>query len=643
MKIRMRLLAAVALTALAIAPVPPARAADAPGVPTAFPSESYDFMLSKVAADEGRFDEALSRIDRVIEKAPADPVLLFERAMILVDSGRIERAESELRRLTDTHPDFYDAQRIFGRILLDRAGNDRSRMDAALKHLALAYKANPDDLPTGVTVSQILVALGRTAEAERVLATLVERAPDQRVINFNYAQVLTKLGRGDESRQYLERAVLVDPTFVAAVMQLLDIYQRQSEWQRAASILAPLIEGEPFNIELRRQQAYFHLRAGEPEKARTAFQSLVAADPADFRSRFYLAESLNDLEQYGEADRIYRELLEKNPNDPDLLSSFGLAQVGQRKFEEAEKTFKALLAMEAVPDNLVALARTQLAFIELQRGNNEGAIANARSHFVFRDRPNAQAINIALDALRKEKRFQEALDILRPLVDRFAGDPFVNARYIEMQIRLGNKEQALQAAATQAKFGTRSLIAATEAMVQAGANAEAKTFISGAAREKPEDIDLQFELGSVYERSGDHAAAERVFLGILENKPDHAPTLNYLGYMWADRNTNLDRAADMLTRAVTQEPRNGAYVDSLGWVYYRQGKLDLARKHLSDATRLLPRDATIHEHLGDVFAKQGDYTRALESYRAALQLEPESKDEEKIRSKIADVERQVRR
>ncbi len=639
MKMKMRLIAAFGLAVLSVAPLASGQAADAVAAPSLFPSEPYEFMLSKVAADEGRYDEALSRIDRVIDKVPTDPVLQFERAMILIDSGRIERAETELRRLTETHPDFYDAQRIFGRILLDRAGNDRSRMDEALRHLSAAYQSNPDDLPTGVTVSQILVALGRSAEAERVLSTLVERAPDQRVINFNYAQVLTKLGRGDESRPYLERAVRIDPTFVAAVMQLLDIYQRQNEWEKAAALLQPLIEEEPINIELRRQQAYFYLRAGEPEKARTGFQSLVDGDPKDFRSRFYLAEALNDLELFGDADRIYRELLEKNPNDPDLLSSFGLAQIGQRKYDEAEKTFKALLALEGIPDNLVALAKTQLALIELQRGNNAAAVAAARTHFVFRDKPNVQAINIALDALRKEKRYQEALDILQPLVDRFAGDAFVNARYIEMQIRLGNKERAQLAAATQAKFGSRNIIATAEAMVQAGASAEAAVYIGAALKEKPEEIDLQFEMGSLLERSGDHAGAERAFLRILETKPEHAATLNYLGYMWADRNMNLDRAAEMLTRAVSQEPRNGAYVDSLGWVYYRQGKLDLARKHLIDAARLLPRDATVHEHLGDVLAKQGDHARALESYRAALQLEPG----EKLRSKIADVERQVKR
>jgi len=113
------------------------------------------------------------------------------------------------------------------------------------------------------------------------------------------------------------------------------------------------------------------------EKARASFKSLIAADPKDTRSQFYLAEALSDLEQYDEAEKIYRKLLEQTPNDPDLLASFGLSQIAQHKLDEAERTFKSLIAAKDVADNLIALGRTQLALIELQRGHYEAAINSA--------------------------------------------------------------------------------------------------------------------------------------------------------------------------------------------------------------------------------------------------------------------------
>jgi tetratricopeptide (TPR) repeat protein len=606
-----------------------------------FPTEPYDFLVAKMAASEGRYDEALSRIDRVIEKNPGNPVLLYERAMIFIDSARPERAEMELRKLIAAHPDFYDAQRILGRILLDRSGNERAKVDEALEHLRAAYRLNPDDLPTGVAVSQLLVSTGRTAEAEKVLAQLLERAPDQRALNYNYAQVLTKLGRGNESKQYLERAILLDPTFGPAILQLVDIYQKQNDYQKAAEILQPLIDDDPMNLDLQRQQGFFYLRGGMADKARAVFKSLSEADPKDARSQFYLAEALSDLEQYADADRIYRSLLEKTPNDPEILASFGLVQTGQRKFDEARKTFNALLALPELPDNLQILAKTQLALIASQTGDLEGAVSQARPILVFRDKPNGQAINIALDALRKQKKYREGVDLLQPLANQFGSDPFVNARYVEMLVRAGDAAKAKEAAATQEKFGQRNTIAVAEAYVQTEHYPPAIELLRRATEKKPDDLDVVFELGSVYERSGDRPSAERIFLQLLQTHPDHAATLNYLGYMWAENNVNLDRAAEMLNRAVNQEPHNGAYVDSLGWVYFRQGKLDLAEKYLTDATRLLPRDATVHEHLGDVFAKRGDNTRALSLYRVALTLEPESKGEASLRSKIAEIEKQT--
>jgi tetratricopeptide (TPR) repeat protein len=605
-----------------------------------FSEDPYEFILAKLAAQDARYDEALSRMDKVLARNPDNSVLQFERAMILIDASRLDAAEVALRKVTTARPDFYDAQRVLGRLLLDRSGADRAKVDEALSHLQAAFKTNPDDVGTGMAVAQILLSTGRTADAEKVLAALLERAPDQRTLNYTYAQVLTKLGRGDESRQFLERAVQVDPTFGPAILQLIDIYQKENEWQRAADVMQPLINDDPMALDLQRQQAFFYLRGGMPDKARAAFKSLVEADPKDTRSQFYLAEALNDLEQYAEADKIYRGLLEKTPGDPDVLASYGLSQIGQQRLDEAAKTFNLLLGVADLPDNLQVLAKTQLAYIDLQKGNYAAALDDARPILVFRDKPNAQAINIALDALKKQKRYSDAIQLLQPLVDNFGADPFVNARYVEMLIRSGATDRARMAASTQAKFGTKNTIATAEAYIQTEQYEPAFAMLRDALKNKPEDIDLQFELGSAYERSGDKKAAERVFLEILGKHPEHAGTLNYLGYMWAEGGMNLDRAAEMLNRAVKQEPRNGAYVDSLGWVYFRQGKLDLAEKYLTDATHLLPRDATVHEHLGDVLAKRGDVHRALDLYRAALTLQPEAKDEAKLRVKIAELERQ---
>lgn len=604
-----------------------------------FPTDLQEFLLAKLAADEGRYDEALNRLDKVITRNPSDEVLLYERAMILLDAGRIDRAETELRAVVQKAPEFYDGNRVLGRVILDRAGSDRSRVEEALRYLQAAYKANPDDLSTGIAVSQILRSLNRLADAERVLAAMVERAPDQRALTFNYAQVLGALDRTAEAKQYLERTVAIDPTHSAAAMQLIDIYQQDGQWQKAADLLQPLIAESPMRLELQRQQAYFLLRAGDARGARDRFRRLAASDPKDTRVQFYLAEALNDLEEYAEAEKIFKQLIEIDAKDVDYVTSLGLALAGQKKWDEAAQAFTKLQGMEDVPANLIAVSRTQLAYIELQKANYDKAVETARTIFVFNNKPNTQAINIALEALKKQKKTEETPALLAPIAQQFPSDPFINARYVAALAAAGQKEKAGELAAAQVKLGTRNAVATAEAYIQAGDFPAATALLRSAISAKADEVDLQFQLGSVHERAGDRKAAEAVFLEVLKKNPEHAPSLNYLGYMWAESGVNLERAQEMLTRAVGHDPDNGAYIDSLGWVYFRLGQLDLAEKYLTDATRLLPRDPTVHEHLGDVLAKRGDMQRALQLYRTAVDLDPESKDVDKLRSKIAEIER----
>lgn len=618
-----------------------AASAQEPSAPSSS-EDTYAFILAKLAAEDGHFDEALAALDKLATHHPENMVLLYERAMIRIDAGRRSDAESDLRKVVTASPNFYDAQRVLGRMLLDQAGSDRSKVEDALVHLEAAYKLNRDDLVSGMTVAQIYINTKRPAEAEKVLASLLERAPDQRALNYNYALVLSSLNREAEGRQYLEKAVLLDATFTPAVLQLIEVYQKDGEFRKAADLLTPIIAEDPANVDFQRQQGYLYLRAGDAEKASALFKHLVELDPRDTRAEFYLAESLNDLNQFEEADRVYHRLLEKTPDDPDLLASLGLSQVGQRKWDDAKKTFQAVLGVADAPDNLKALAKTQLAYIELQKGQFAEAVEYAKSVLVFRDKPNPQAINIAVDALKKEKKYPEAVVLLAPLAAKYPADPSVGARYAEMLMRSGDHEKAQQLAVSQAKLGPKNTAAIAEAYVQNEQFPEAIALLKSALQTNTGDIDLQFELGSAYERSGQVDVAEKLFLEILKAHPDHTSTLNYLGYMYAEAGTNLDRAADMLNQAVRLEPRNGAYVDSLGWVYFRQGKLDLAEKYLTDASTLLPNDATVHEHLGDVFAKRGDYHKALDLYRTALKLEPEPKGEAKLRSKIAEVEKQTK-
>src|ERR1051326_2957977 len=317
--------------------------------------------------------------------------------------------------------------------------------------------------------------------------------------DFILAKLAAEDGRYDEALAKVDKLVAKNPA--DAVLQ----YERALILVDAPRIDEPHAGGCPVSGELQGRRACLSRRAGETEKARAELKALVDADPKDTRSLFYLAEAYNDLEQYSEADKLYRKLLEATPDDPDVLASYALSQIGQHKYDEAAKTLQAMQKLPDLPENLQVLAKTQLAFIDLQKGNYAEAIDEARPVLVFHDKPNAQAINTALEAMKKEKHYADAVALLQPLVDKYASDPFVNARYVEFLLRAGDKDRARVAASTQAKFGVRNTVGAAEAYVQNEQYDAAVTLLQDALKAKPDEVDLQFELGSTYERAGKKA------------------------------------------------------------------------------------------------------------------------------------------
>jgi tetratricopeptide (TPR) repeat protein len=133
---------------------------------------------------------------------------------------------------------------------------------------------------------------------------------------------------------------------------------------------------------------------------------------------------------------------------------------------------------------------------------------------------------------------------------------------------------------------------------------------------------VAFDLAACRETLGDLAGAEAAVRDVLRREPDHPTALNFLGYLWADHDRNLDEAVELIVRALAQDPDNGAYLDSLGWAYYRLGRLGEARVQLERAARLTGGDPVVLEHLGDVYKDLALKDLAREQYRLSLAADP---------------------
>jgi Flp pilus assembly protein TadD len=150
----------------------------------------------------------------------------------------------------------------------------------------------------------------------------------------------------------------------------------------------------------------------------------------------------------------------------------------------------------------------------------------------------------------------------------------------------------------------------------------------------PSNIDLLYSLGVIYEKTNRFTESVREMEAVLKIDPNNAEVLNFIGYSYADRGMNLEEAEKMIIQALKIKPGNGYMIDSLGWVYFKQNKLDSAVKKLKEAVELMPNDAAIVEHLGDVYAQQNKVKEALEMYQRALKIDPKNSS---LQKKLEDI------
>jgi len=146
----------------------------------------------------------------------------------------------------------------------------------------------------------------------------------------------------------------------------------------------------------------------------------------------------------------------------------------------------------------------------------------------------------------------------------------------------------------------------------------------------PTDSEAHFYLGSIYYDLKDYPSAEKELNRALKLKPDYHEALNFLGYAYLELNKNIDKAGKMIKQALVFDPENGAYIDSLGWFYFKKGRFKEALAELEKAASLIS-DPVVYDHLGDAYLKLGDRNNSKLNWEKSLKLDSE---QEKIKAKL---------
>lgn len=443
----------------------------------------------------------------------------------------------------------------------------------------------------------------RTAAAESPAAAIVVPLPDDKALS-------TALARFAQGR-------------------LLDNEQGQDSLPALESYRQALA-ADPGNHDLASQVAVSALHCKDPQTAVAVLEASYKTNSADYRRTVDLAAIYQATGRNDDAVVYYRKALDidstptavyialarlsfLNANDSDALASLadghlkadephliGIYLSDQAKqFISNNELTRAIPCFELLKTwSEVRTLNICLILAELYSALNRSADAEAilREAMAMPEPPSM--VFTALALVIQPRSPEEAMALLKTARKQFADSP--NALF-SIGVAYGEMKQHEQA--------IELLIAARAAMEQLDASSVlSETYF--------------LYLGASLEQVGKGAEAEAVFNEGLALYPDSHRMLNYLAYMWAQEDRNLEQALQYSVRALTLELDNGAYTDTLGWIHYRLKQFALALETVTRARQLAGDDAEILLHLGDIMAALDRQDDAVAFWKLSLDADP---------------------
>lgn len=636
------------LIALAVVVGPQASVAEAPPPPRAAAEDrasAYQaFLEGRRLESSGEVDQAVAALERAARLDPTVGYALAELAQLYARLERGDDARDAAERAIAVEPGQPEAHWVLGMLDMAQAGSqgetgspDREVLVRAIDHFRKALPARPFDTSVHITLGRLYLQTGQPAEAVEALDAAYQRDAGALEAGLLLAQALDQTGDRTRALEVVSTVLDSEPRFFRARLVQADLLERLRRWSDAAQSYGLAADENPRATELRVRQAAALLNADRSAEALDLLVDVVDARPGDLQARYLLAQAQRDQGDLDAAEQTGRALAAMAPTDNRgavvLSHVYADRRDHARVIEVLTPVVRAREGDESGPASLGLLLR--LAGAHLSLGQFDAAVDLLEQ--ARRDRTDVMLDTYLLQALVAARRYDDALTLGQDVRAARPADPLPERLIAQALQGLGRTDEAVELLTTQRNQrpdDAMALVALANVLSSADRHEASIAVIEEGTPRFDDDVVYWFQRGAVYERADRHDVAEQSFRRALAINPRHAQSLNYLGYMLADRGERLDEAVLLITQALEIEPDNGSYLDSLGWAYFKQGKLDLARTHLQRAADLLPSNSVIQDHLGDVLLALGDSAGAVAAWQRALEGDRDSVDGDEIGAKI---------
>jgi len=592
---------------------------------------------------------------------PRSPVIGERLAEIYWKAQRVHDAEVEAQTLLQRDPNDVQTRRLLGHIYLRSLGNateasgegQSQTVNRAVEQFKEVVRLDSSDTESALWLARLYRLQNQHDKAEEVLRGILKNDSENEAGVEQLTQLLLDEGKSADAIALLEG--MASKSSSPTLLDLLgDAYTQTKDLPKAEAAYRKAVELDPSETSHQHGLGQTLFSEEKYPEALKVYQKLSDLMPDDADVYLRLAQVYRELHQMDKAEETLVKARQYSPGSLDVMYNEAVLYEAQGRYEDAIRVLSEAVA--GVKGQSVAMPsrRRSLAVLYQQLGQlyrdtqNYSAAVNTYVELGrLGDDEDRRARLLIMEALSSAKDLPKALQAGREAVAKYPKDPLIKARYALLLGESGQTDEAAKLMRTQLN-GTESdretylNIAQVYERARRYREAEQSVRAAEAIAGAPRDNEMTwFLLGAIYERQKFFDKAEVEFKKALEVNPKSASVLNYYGYMLGDLGIRLDEAQSLVQRALAEDPYNGAYLDSLGWVYYKQNKLGDAEATLRKALERDSHDPTMHSHLGDIYAKSGrlelaaaEWEKSLAEWKRVLPADFEP-------DKVAEVERKV--
>ena len=586
----------------------------------------------------GRAEQASESIDfykKALALQPGSAVIMERLAEIYAKSQRVREAVAQAQEVLKIDPDNLSAHRLLARIYVRTLG-DASAGELQKENLAKAVdqfnailKLDPKDTSSALWLARLYRFENQHVEAEKILREVLRRDPDNGPALEQLSQLLIDAGRSQDAIDLLSQAA--GNSASPDIYDLLgDAYSQNKEFAKAEVAYRHAVELDPDDPGHHHGLAQALLSQDKYAPALEEYKRLSELEPGTAENYLRMAQLYRRLGKFDESESSLMHAKQLSPGSLEVLYNEALLYEDQGRYNDAIKILNDAIAnmksqsgSEGNPSAL-AILYEQLGRAYREQENYPAAVRTFEEMGKLSPESHKRAQMLLIDTYRESHDIDRAITETKKAL---ADSPKDQSLIVTLAMLYGEKADA--ASATKLLTGLlKGNDGDQEFYLDLAQVQERSRNYSDAERsaEKAEQLakdsgdkeTIWFMLGAIYERQKEFDRAEQEFRKVLEVNPNNASVLNYYGYMLADRGVRVDEAFALIQRAVTQDPGNGAYLDSLGWAYFKQGKLAEAEETLRKAADRSPHDPTVLGHLAEVYMKLGQTERAAALMERAL-------------------------